>query len=575
MDTERKAMNRPVLAICLLLLVLLVGFRTFVTGWGFPPGIPEAPAMLTYGIAANPDDSLSYVSWAEQARNGAWRFSDLYTTTGHAPLLINPLFLLAGRMAALSAVPPLAVLNILSLLALPLFLVSVAWTARMLGLGRFATAAAVWLALGGGGVSWIRELLGLSGLGGILRVGEVGPDFSYFDLYPAASFFIFPYNAMAVALVALLAALIVRAEDTSRGFSGREAALIAVAALLLAAIRPYEPVMLLSAYGLLAGVSPLLRLSAPVCRRRALVLGCLAAGMILPLAYNVRASGQPVWSEIAAATLGTRFGDWFGGFFLLWILAAIGAGMLGSRLFASRFAFPAIWAFGCAMVLVVLNSSYSKLCGGCTIPLAMLGGLAVHGIEEHLRQRRCAGVVLALILVFSVASPLLVLARISLPQNRQRQPSEMFQVIQRIRSDAGMPVPAVLTDIGAGEILPGLGGIRVYCGHWSFTDGFFQKRSLLARLGFSAEPGGGEEPVEHEVMAAEAANLLAQVRAGTFRYLMVTKTHRIYRDLVNVPGAARLYDGELFLVARMTPEVAALIENRLSAIISGSGPAVE
>ena len=346
-------MNRTVLSTTLILLALLVGFRTFVTGWGGVPAIPETPAMLSYGIASNPDDSLSYVSWVQQARAGAWRFSDLYTTTGHAPLLVNPLFLMVGRMAALFDTTPLAILNILSLLVLPLFLVSVAWMASMLGLGNFATTAAVWLALGGGGISWIREMLGLSGLGGILRVGGVGPDFSYFDLYPAASFFIFPYNAMAVAVVTFLAAMIVRAEDTSRRFSGREAALITATALVLAAIRPYEPVMLLLAYGLLAGVSPAFRLSGPVCRRRMTVLACLAAGMLLPVAYNVWASGQPVWSDVAAATLNTRFGDWFGGFFLLWILAGAGAGLLGSRLLSSPFAFLALWSLGCVVVLVV------------------------------------------------------------------------------------------------------------------------------------------------------------------------------------------------------------------------------
>ena len=552
----------------MLLLVLLVACRTFVTGWGSSPVLPEAPTMVAYGIAANADDSLSYIAWAQQAKDGAWRFGDLYTTTGHAPLLVNPLFLLIGRVAALCAVTPVAVLNVTALLAVPLFLFAVARTVRLLGLGTLASTAALFMALGGGGISWVRALLGLTGLGGILRVGDMGPDFSYFDLYPLASFFIFPYNALAVAVLALLAGMIVRADDASRGFGVRGAGLFTGMALLFAAIRPYEPVMLLAAYGLLVVVSPACRLPGPVCRRRALVLGCLAAGMVLPLAYNAWASGQPVWRDVAAATLGTRFGDWFGGFFLLWILAGIGVGLLGPRLLASPFAFPAFWGLGCATVLVVLNSSYSKLCGGCTIPLALLGGVAAQAVADRLRGRKQAGALLSLLIVAAMASPLLVLARASLPDNRPRQPSEMFQVIQRIRGDAGRPAPAVLTDIGAGEILPGLGGIRVYCGHWSFTDGFFHKRSLLARLGFTAETGGGEEPVDRELLAADAAELLAQLRGGTFQYLMVTKTHRVYRELAAAPPALRVHDGDLFLVVRMTPEVAGVIENRLGAILT-------
>jgi hypothetical protein len=164
----------------------------------------------------------------------------------------------------------------------------------------------------------------------------------------------------------------------------------------------------------------------------------------------------------------------------------------------------------------------------------------------------------------ALASPLLMMRGFVMTRGTLSY-SEFFEVVRALRQDAGSPFPAVLTDCDTGVMLPGLGGARVFCGHWALTDDNRPKIVLLSRLGFLEEgrpvvsfPNVGDEDVE-----TQARHLADQLSTDTFQYLMVRKRDRIYGSL-SAAVACTVKVGDRFALFRMCPE----ISSRLSAAIA-------
>jgi hypothetical protein len=556
--------NRTALGIALALIVLGVLFRTLVSGWGPPAETPAAQATL-FGLAGYPADNLSYVSWAQQAHDGRWLFDILYTTTTHDRLFFNPLFLLVGRLASLLSVSPLLVLNVLALFSLPIVVLCIAQVGRSLGLSSAATLAATCLAIGGAGLSWLRRVIEWAGVRDLLLVGPVGPDLSFYDVYPVVAYFVAPYHAASLAFLALLTLVIVRYDDDSRGFGTAGAVALAGMGVLVASIRPHTAIMVLVAYGAVTTATLLADMPASLRRRRVGVCALLAVAMLPPVLYSVWVAQQPVWSAYAGRHPDERH-DWLIGFFLLWALGAAGAASIGwPRLLRSPFAFLAAWALGAASLLLVLNGLiYPKLTYGFTIALAVLAGVAIDRYGARLTSPRIRAAAVVLLAFLALASPLLMMRGFVVARGTLSY-SEFFEVVRALRQDAVSPFPAVLTDCDTGVLLPGLSGARVFCGHWALTDDNRQKIVLLSRLGFLEEgrpvqafPNVGDEDVE-----TQARRLADQLSTNTFQYLIVRKRDRIYGSL-SAAADCTVKDGDRFVLFRMCPEV----RSRLSAAVA-------
>jgi hypothetical protein len=556
-------MKKVALFFALIIMLFVIITRTFISGWG-PHANYSTTGQVSYGIAYNPTDNLSYCSWAQQSMSGMWRFGDLYTTVEHNRLMFNSLFLLVGKLSALFSASPIFILNIFALLAVPLFVFCVARMCYLLELSNFSGILVICMAIGGGGISWFRQLVLNVGLGKILQIGQKGPDLFYHDLYPGISFFIYPYQSITVSVLSFLSLMIVQYDNYKQRLSLKGICLIVGSGLLLASIRPYEPLFVLVAYGILAAASFVFPLHKTIRRRRFVVISCLLVGILPMTIYSFWVSRQPVWSNFAKASLNLQTGDWIAGFFLLWILASIGCGsVLGARFLSSQFSFLALWSLACGFFLIILNSAYTKLSSGCTIPLAILSGLAIHKYESQFRAKGLIIPILFSLIFLSLASTTLLVVTNALPQSQVCLSSELFQAIKSIRKDAPFALPTVLTDHETGEALPGLGGFRVFCGHWSLTDDNNRKLSILARLGFSCKSEQNLETWSSGNLDSSEVQFLKQVKTGTFQYLMIRKDHLIYRDFLNVKDYSVIYDGHLYLIIKMSHEVYPIIEKRL------------
>jgi hypothetical protein len=294
--------------------------------------------------------------------------------------------------------------------------------------------------------------------------------------------------------------------------------------------------------------------------------------MLIPVLYSIWIAQLPVWSDYARMHR-PESNDWLVGFFLLWIFGTIGVVTTGlRRLIATPLAFPGAWAFGAAVLLLVLNGFiFPKLTYGFTMGLGLLAGVSIEYVRTRISSK--ASILLACgVMCVAFASPLMMLNAVVLNRG-MTAPSELFAVVQTVRSHASSPVASVLTDCDTGVLLPGLAGTRVFCGHWALTDGNRPKIVLLSRVGFL--PPGAPMPSPPNVTDADvelrAGQLLDQIRNNTFQFVVTKKADRLYGVLAS-QSRCSLMDGAQFAVWRMCPEVRALLERAVASERSAHTP---
>lgn len=548
-------------------MLLNVALHTWVGGWTPYRPDNQEPRLGRYGLLAGAKDNLAYCSFAEQAKHGVFPCWNLNTTEPHRPLMASPLFYAVGRTAALFSCSPVLVFNGLALIAIPAFIAALFGIGRELKLKRKGMLAFLCLALGGGGLSWLPYVLHDTGLGQMLRLSDVtGPDLYNIDLYPAVVFSAFPYHAVALTLLAGLVYAVVRYEDPARRFSVLQVTGVFGGGLLLAATRPYEPLMLLAVYFLWTAASHLLAAPATHRARRRRLLLALAAGIVPWSVYSLWVAHQPGWRDFAESA--SRFGvgaNWAAAFLLCGLLAVIACWENRSQLVGSPLGLFALWALAGTVLIVGLQSGLLKLCGGGTIPMALLAGVGLQTILAPLRNRVWVGAVMLAVALLALASPVVIHQQML--RWPVRLPIDLFPAAAGIRADAAASVPTVLADWDAGAHLPGLAACRVYCGHPGLTHRYEDKCHLLRALGFSRGSVVPRTAGERKALEGVRQELLEQVRGGRFEYLMVRKDHVLYESLQAVAALEIVYNGPMYEVVRLSPPVRQLLQDRLVSLV--------
>jgi hypothetical protein len=92
----------------------------------------------------------------------------------------------------------------------------------------------------------------------------------------------------------------------------------------------------------------------------------------------------------------------------------------------------------------------------------------------------------------------------------------MLKAVKTIRARSLQEHPLVLSDVQAGVILPGLGGVRVYSGHLSMTPHYLAKTRNLVRAGFEHPQDGTSDKAHFE----HFSNLLVSAK---FEFVFVKK----------------------------------------------------
>jgi hypothetical protein len=525
----------------------LIGVRVYINcGWGDRLLQPDK-AVSAYGFEHNGEDNLSYMSWIQQTRLGHFRLSDLYTTEPHNALVTNITFYAIGRASTMFALEPTFIFNMCGFIGA---LLTVAFIFRYSVWVGFSIGAAFWacfVVAFGSGLSWILYVLNhISGA----HFG-FGADITYLDLIPSTVFHMFPDHAIALALLSFLMLAVVKLEDglLEGALCRWRIVLVFFGALTLSMSRPYEPVAFFVVYSIYTVLPIVLRKDRVSFGARVIVWLVLVAPIVVLAAYNFWVSSQPVWSSLAERSLnlpknGVPRSYWIRGFGFVWIFAAVGVVETFRRRLA-RFELAAVWSIFVFLLLVVLDSGRSKLATGAFLSLALMAGPGLDGIWQGLfhglgKWQRTALRIPVFVALTGVFSPVIVHLT-----NKLTVPTVDTEILfagARVRQDARIDMPTVLTDAESGDLLPGLWGMRVYVGHWMLSPNYESKVKEIEAAGLV--PPAQSEPSLRSETAENFDSLLNKMNPD---YVMIRTSSPLAQQL-KISTTEVVYQGSRWIV---------------------------
>jgi len=536
--------------IALGLVALLVGVRVWTgAGFGFQGQFGSAgEPTVASGFLSNPEDNFSYAAWAEQARNGRVLFDDLFTTQPHPRVFVNFYFFLVGNVSRVLNVPVTAVLILFGISGAALTVILAFRVALLLG---FPESAARW------GTVFAAFSSGFSGLTILINkiagtsLPAVAADLEHQDALLISTFFAYPYHAAAVAMMAVLIAALLSQEGTDeqgRGFG--TILVLPLLALMLSWTRPYEITMLTASFGIYVLLLMGSRNAAWTNSLKLLVIiGCAA----LPaLAYYHSLERLQVWSYFALLSWDHPRERWW---WLIGYGAALPFALVGSVLCFrnaqwSRGRWFALWVGLLVVFLVVVPIRQTKICNGGYFPMTILAGLGFSWLLE--RVSRVPGVWLRALsrvgaacccVLFFITLPFLVTG-----YSAHRFSSDLKYAVHDIKKLSGTSLqpPTVLCDTETGKILPGIGGVRVFAGHWALTPEFELKQEQLIAAGVEPSESSGIHP------RFEAFSRLLTM--NRFDYLLLKRQTPASRFVPHIARLEPIHDYGTFRLYRMKQE---------------------
>ena len=488
------------------------------TPWGFAP-VPSSGGLLNIGIACNPGDTWSYLSWVQQYYHGNNLAGLIYTTEPHAArLCLFPLWLI-GKIAAWTGLSVIGIYNTAGLIGAMAAVGFFLRAAVALGLPPSARHWAAVAFVTGSGGSWLWHLA--HKFAGASPAN--GGDLVFLDLFPSTTLVAYAYHAVGLALLAAL--WWTTTELETRRLAGDQARpwLLTTAgvALLLGFSRPYEPVAFLGAWALKTAWHGCQRRREPAQWKNSLTIGSLLFLALAPgIGWSVWVSTQPVWSTFAreSLTLGLDRTTWLCTLLGWIVLVILGIGP-ARRADARLVVLPLSASLLMGIILLGIGPTQAKLASGLILGPLLLAGwgagrliAATARFPVLFRIGVCGPTLGAL---FGIASLFMNLNALKL-SGPALVDAELVAIAGHLAAVDRDSPPVVLTDVETGAVLPGLVGVRVWVGHWSLSNHYQAKVGRLRLAGL--------DPETRPTNAAGAARALNDILADTrFDYALIDR----------------------------------------------------
>lgn len=491
----------------LALIVLVVTLIPYLCGYLLAP-----PRKAFQGALNNIGDLTQYLAAIRQGAGGAWTYTNQFTPDHARALIMYTPYLLAGHISLGLSAP--VVFQLLRLLCAGICLFALASFCRLY-VGAYALRAAWIFVLLAGGLYWLALLL--SPLGLVDPAELTAPELS-----PLITLLISPHESLGLAaelmgftcfLRALGAGETLWSFERSSEAPARGPWLVAAAGWFLVLALSYP--FLLPTIGLVLAATIVVAARSAVRARfgaatpkrqlraggilfsgsRALLIAMAPAGAV-GLYYLTVFHGDPLWSRSGLTTVGRpdlavilfAFGPlavaaWFGTRRLRALRAAG-----GDATPLALAAFPVIWAAVNAGTLLLPIWQQGRQALGLSVPLALLGFMALAGPQAIATSSRIALPALpAATLAFS--SPLLVALYTAITAGGVNPgyyvPQEAVEAVSWLGAHAGS-TDVVLASERFGNLVPAGCACRVVIGQQ------FQSFDLATRrlevLGFYAAP---------------------------------------------------------------------------------------
>ena len=508
-------------------LIIILGYRILMgVGLGIYPLINPS-GMVPSGIIYGHEDNLNYLSFASQARFGSNLFTDLGTIEPHRALYFNPFFIAIGKLSAWFYLPIVSVFFIVGIfISVPIVISAAYLCAKSIGIPEWGAKWTTIFAAFSSGLTVPLFCLGLF----FNFSPPIGTDLGVMDSIISSTLLVYPLHSFALALLSIALFLMLNADNDYINLKlliTISAALL-VTTLLLAFTHPYESLLFLFSYAIYCIYSTV-AYSKKAWKRRGYILIIICAAVIPIIIYNIFVAQQPVWnhglnSSISMANQRTR---------LAWI---IGYGsILPLSLYGGYFAFKksqyekarwfAIWALLLISMLIVVNTEKIKICDGGHFPICILAGLGFYELVSYVSHIKSTLLRNAVKILTAIMCLSLFL---TFPGNLIRlyvhsYDIELNYAADKIRSLSKNDKPKVLCDIETGHLLPVLGGVQVYAGHWGLTPDVAKKSKELIEAGIDVPSYNNKR--QYLVIMGNFNNI---IRYNHFDYLLIRKDRPIY-----------------------------------------------
>jgi hypothetical protein len=357
---RRVALARPVVLTWLLLAALSSAIL-------LRAALATPPGTVFVGTLYYVDDFYNYLSYVQQAADGAVVFRNKLTSPDLPPALVNLEWLLVGWLTALLGDAPLLAYRLVGLAALAVFVAQVdRWLVR-------------------GGLPPPRRLAGLllvftgGGLGGLLLVLSPDGPWRLYDvgagLFPFVEVLANPHFVVGTTLLA--AGL--------GAFAANRPGLGVVLGSLLAFVRPYDAALLAG----VAGLGVLLRWPPRQWPRHLLPVAALAPALLYNAWVFLWSPGFRVFSSPVYATSGpspVELALAIGPAVLVALSAARGRARLDESERRHRL-YLALWAALAILMVVLRPVSFSlQFLAGVGVPLLALGAMGLGSLRQGLLE---------------------------------------------------------------------------------------------------------------------------------------------------------------------------------------------
>lgn len=509
-----------------------------------------SPAYGWYSwFAYNVSDGCVYLSWIRQYADGAWTHRNLFTTlpqTGHQ---LNLLFLVLGKLSALTGLPLLAVYHLARAVAACLVPVLLWRLTGVLGLDSRARKAALLLTVFGAGLGWIP---------GLWERGFAGPvDIWQPEAVTFLSLFLFPLFGLSMAL---MLAIVVNLIEAEKRRSVRHAAMAGVWGLVLANVHTYDIIPLSLVWVAALAASGLLKLRGRELEwprwERAAAVRLLAAGVPTALSF-----GYMVWvlrtehvfaARVATETLSPSLHWVLLGFGLAIPLAAVGLVRGRQSQNGTAVAFLCLWAVLHVATAYIPVPFQRKMLMGAQWPVALLAGVGLARLLDGLSRPAFLRVLAVVTLLMGLTNVRFMLrdrGSVRYGGDTVRAfllPGEV-KALEWLRSHAEpgaaiQPLPWVMvgedgrvgfSDTTLACFAPGLTGRAVNAGHWGETPDYGRAMGNWVRFLLPAT----EETWQRELL-----------RETGVRYLVFSQKREEARSPgVSILTASRFPDGMPYL----------------------------
>jgi hypothetical protein len=482
-----------------LSFMVLATSAPYLLDWSYTP----AGYHYNWILPSDPEDSLAYMTWAEQAARGAWLFKIKYTALPHHAFLFHPFFLICGWLSAITS-----------------------WEIGLVFFAVKAIGVAIFFLIFYRYLDYLRVpsvefvaasvLLGISsGFGGVVAFlgwtnesAAMPADLSIPEVTTYWSLLWNPLVPFSLTLMLLSIYWLDRATSESRVQDCWRAG---IATALMALIHPYSlPVVF--AFGL---VVTLLRQKSTALsylwRYLAVTIPFVAYEAILsiinPMLVKHSALGQMKSPAPPSYLLG------FGFPLLLFI-----AGLIVERgRFARRYWQVALWFFLCLILTYLPVWFQRKLIFGAQIPLAIIGGVAVNWIWT-----RCSASARPMLIgATAVLIPLLALtpAYLLIQQNKEVRENidnayfEDSKVIEALKAlkRVSQRDDVVFAEPSTSRLIPAFSGTTTIWGHWAMSVDYEERRLWLDAF-LHSSPEANEETTARQFWRDDIQFIFADKR---------------------------------------------------------------